>query len=153
MPSPIFTLSSSAFADGGAVPRQYTCDGPDISPPLAWEGAPAEASAFALIVDDPDAHGFVHWVVVDLPGGSEGSLAEGASGRLAAPVVEGRNDFGRRGYAGPCPPSGTHRYRFTLLALSAPLGLPAGTTAAAVAKAAEGRTLATVTLDATYRRG
>ncbi len=151
MSSVPFALSSSAFAPNGAIPRRYTCDGPDISPPLAWAGAPDGTAALALIVDDPDAKGFVHWVVADLAAAATGSLPEGASGHLA-PAVEGRNDFGKLGYGGPCPPSGTHHYRFTLLALSSRLGLPSGTTAAQVRAAASGKTLAQTILVGTYHR-
>ncbi len=145
-----FTVSSSAFDAGGAIPRRYTCDGPDVSPPLTWSGVPSGAAAFLLIVDDPDANGFVHWVVADLPA-SMTSLADGASGRLA-PAVEGRNGFGKIGWGGPCPPSGTHHYRFTLVALSLPLGLARGTTAAQARAAANGRTLGQAVLTATYQR-
>src|SRR5512135_2729451 len=94
-----FSLSSSAFAAGAAIPRRYTCDGPDVSPPLAWAGAPTGTAAFLLVVDDPDANGFVHWVVADLPAATS-SVAEGASGHLG-PAVEGRNGFGRIGWGGP----------------------------------------------------
>ncbi|HYM84434.1 MAG TPA: YbhB/YbcL family Raf kinase inhibitor-like protein [Candidatus Dormibacteraeota bacterium] len=145
-----FSLSSSAFAAGSAIPRQFTCDGPDVSPPLAWSGAPAGTNAFLLVVDDPDANGFVHWVAIDLPG-TTASMAQGASGHLA-PATEGRNGFGRIGWGGPCPPSGTHHYRFSLTALSAPLGLPPGSTAAQARAAASGKSLGQAQLVATYHR-
>ncbi len=146
-----FTLTSPAFHDGGAIPSRFTCDGADDSPPLAWRGAPAGAAVFALLVTDPDARGFVHWVATDIPG-STASLAEGASGSGRA-GREGRNDFGRTGWAGPCPPSGTHRYVFELYALSAPLALPGTPTAAAVRAALAGRVLGQARLTGTYRRG
>jgi Raf kinase inhibitor-like YbhB/YbcL family protein len=143
-----FVLSSSAFAAGSAIPRRFSCDGPDVSPPLAWTGTPAGTAAFLLVVDDPDAKGFIHWVVADLPGGTL-SLDEGASGHLA-PAVEGRNGFGRIGWGGPCPPSGTHHYRFTLTALSAPLGRSSGTSAAQARAAAQGKALGETVLTGTY---
>ncbi len=145
-----FTLTSSAFAAGAAIPSRYTCDGPDVSPPLAWTGVPAGTAAFLLIVDDPDANGFVHWVVVDLPGGNV-SIAQDASGHLA-PAVEGRNGFGKIGWGGPCPPSGTHHYRFDLFALSAPLRLATGTTASQTRAAAASKTIGKAELVATYHR-
>jgi Raf kinase inhibitor-like YbhB/YbcL family protein len=145
-----FVLSSAAFAAGAAIPRRYSCDGPDVSPPLAWTGAPTATAAFLLVVDDPDAKGFIHWVVADLPADTT-SLGEGASGHLA-PAVEGRNGFGKVGWGGPCPPSGTHHYRFTLTALSAPLGLAAGMTAAQARAAAKGKTLGETILTGTYHR-
>ena len=118
--------------------------------PLAWSGAPAGTAAFALIVDDPDARGFVHWVVFDVPA-EQASLAEGASG--GAGLGEGRNDFGRRGWGGPCPPSGSHRYIFELSALDAPLGLGGSPTAADVRRAMAGHVLGSARLTGTYRRG
>jgi Raf kinase inhibitor-like YbhB/YbcL family protein len=145
-----FALSSSAFATGAPIPSRYTCDGPDVSPPLAWTGVPQGTAAFLLIVDDPDANGFVHWVVADLPATAT-TLSEGASGHVA-PAVEGRNGFGRIGWGGPCPPSGTHRYRFTLLALSAPIGVARGVTAAQARTAAAGKAVGQAELVATYHR-
>ena len=121
-----FTLTSTSFAEGEAIPVKHTCDGADQSPPLRWEGAP-EAKSFVLIVDDPDAPGgtFTHWVLFDIPG-AERELPEGLSnvGALGTP---GTNDFSRTGYGGPCPPRGRgpHRYFFTLSALDIPtLQLP-----------------------------
>jgi Raf kinase inhibitor-like YbhB/YbcL family protein len=147
------TLTSPAFASGATIPRRNGCQGEDLSPPLEWSGAPPGTVAFALTVDDRDAHGFVHWVVADLPG-STARLSEGmpASGPVAPP--QGRNDFGRIGWGGPCPPpgSGDHRYVFTLFALSSPLGVGHGASAAAVRSAAAGKTLATAVLEGTYRR-
>jgi Raf kinase inhibitor-like YbhB/YbcL family protein len=151
MATPVmFTLTSTAFADGGAIPRKYTCDAADVSPPLAWAGAPAGTAAYALLVTDRDARGFVHWVAADIPGSATG-LAEGATGTAAA-GLEGRTDFGRTGWGGPCPPSGTHRYVFELYALTAPLGLGARPSAADVNRALAGRTLGKATLTGTYQR-
>jgi Raf kinase inhibitor-like YbhB/YbcL family protein len=148
--STAFALSSPAFDEGGPIPARLTCDGPDQSPPLSWRGAPAGTRAFALLVTDPDAHGFVHWVAVDIPGSNSG-LAEGASGTGAA-GHEGRNDFGRTGWAGPCPPRGVHRYVFELWALREPLGLAGVPTASALRAALPGRVLGEARLTGTYRR-
>lgn len=145
------TLSSSAFGEGGSIPTRYSCDGDDVSPPLEWSGAPDGTAAYALIVDDPDARGFVHWVVADIPGETT-SIEEGASGSGGI-GVEGRNGFGRTGWGGPCPPSGTHRYAFTLYALSEPLAV-AGTPDADGVRAAFGdRLLGETRLTAGYTRG
>lgn len=142
-----FELTSTAFADGGPIPSDYTCDGPDLQLPLSWVGAPDGTSEFALVMDDPDARGFVHWVVVGIPA-DVSALAD----PLPAGAVHGRTDFGRTGYSGPCPPSGTHRYVLTLYALSAALGLGGQPTADAVRRAASERILATAILTGTYAR-
>ena len=141
------SVTSPAFDEGGAIPTRYSCDGEDVSPPLAWRGAPDGTVAFALILDDPDAGGFVHWTVADIAA-SDGSAEEGES-----PGIDGRNGFGRAGYGGPCPPSGTHRYVVTLYALSEPLSVEPGFSAADLRSAMEGRVLATGKLTGTYRRG
>ena len=137
------------FADGGAIPAQLTCDGANGSPPLAWTGVPAGTAALALLVDDPDAGDFTHWIVLDLPG-ADGSLPGGVAPAAATPV-QGTNNFGKVGWGGPCPPSGTHHYRFTLTALGAPLGLDdhlrGDVVRAALAKAT---VLGTATLTGTY---
>lgn len=111
-----FRLWSPAFPPGGAIPRRYTCDGRDISPPLRWEGAPPQTRSFALIMDDPDAPGgvFTHWVLFDIPA-SRNELPEGVPARTVG--RSGITDFGRAGYGGPCPPRGVHRYVFTVYAL------------------------------------
>ena len=148
-----FTLSSTAFADGEAIPREFTCDGANVSPPLAWTGVPAGTVTLVLLVDDPDANGFVHWIVLGLPGG-DGDLPKAVSPSESSPQ-QGRNDFGDSGWGGPCPPSGTHNYRFTLTALGARLGVPDQPTGAAVRDAmadAGANILGTATLTATYRR-
>ncbi len=151
-PSPAeFTLTSPAFTGGGPIPGQYSCDGRDVSPPLAWSGVPAGTKTLLLTVTDPDARDFVHWVVWNLAP-DLGGLAEGASGALPDGAPEGRNDFGRTGWGGPCPPSGTHRYVFTLTALSSPLALLGGADMVAVKQQAAGATLGETTLEGTYRR-
>jgi Raf kinase inhibitor-like YbhB/YbcL family protein len=144
-------LTSSAFADGDAIPREFSCDGANVSPPLAWTGVPAGTAALVLVVDDPDARGFVHWIVLDLAGHDE-TLPKGVAPTAASPQ-QGRNDFGKVGWGGPCPPSGTHHYRFTLTALGAPLGL-GGHPAGGDVRTALGRAtvLGKVTLAGTYRR-
>lgn len=143
-----FALTSTAFAEGGAIPRRYTCDAQDVSPPLAWSGAPGGTVSFAIIVDDPDARGWVHWVAYDIPE-STTALAAGAAG----PFRVGLTSWGPAGWRGPCPPSGTHRYVFRLWALDAELGLGGTPTADQVRAAIESRSLGTTTLTGTYRRG
>ena len=153
---PTFTLRSPVFAQGQPIPQRYTCDGEDVSPPLAWEGAP-QAASYVLIMDDPDAPigTFTHWILYNIPG-QVTSLPEGLTkeGRLSQGMLQGRNDFGRLGYGGPCPPRGpAHRYYFRLYALDAPLDLPPGANKAQVLKAMEGHILAWAELMGTYRRG
>jgi Raf kinase inhibitor-like YbhB/YbcL family protein len=145
-----FELKSPSFVEGGSIPIKHSCDGQDVSPALVWEGAPASTAALALIVDDPDARGFIHWVAYNISGGAAGGLPEGAGSASAPP--QGRNDFGRARWGGPCPPSGTHHYRFTLYALSAPLTL-SGTPSASEVRGALARVLlGHTTLTATYTR-
>lgn len=149
-----FTIASPAFADGTPIPKRHTCDGADVSPTLTWEGAPDGTAAFALIVDDPDAPRgtFVHWVAFDIDGVPDGGLAEGISRTADAPP-EGRNDFGRIGYGGPCPPPGpTHHYRFTLYALDRRLGLRGSPTTADLRAAMSGHVLVEARLVGTFRR-
>ena len=143
-----FALSSSAFAQGKPIPAKYTCDGPDISPPLAWSDAPRGTQSFALIMDDPDAPAgtWVHWVLFNLPAQTH-QLAE-----KAAQGVQGCNSWGRLGYGGPCPPSGTHRYFFRLYALDTLLQLPAGATKEQVLRAMQGHVLAQAELMGVYAR-
>jgi hypothetical protein len=116
-----FALISPAFGEGDAIPREFSCDGANVSPPLSWTGVPAGTAALVLVVDDPDARDFVHWIVLDLPG-QDGELPKGVAPTAPSPK-QGSNDFGKVGWGGPCPPSGSHRYRFTLTAVGAPLGL------------------------------
>ncbi len=144
-----FTLSSAAFQEGGSIPARHSCDGEDVSPPLRWSGAPERTAAYAVIVEDPDARGFVHWVAVNIPG-SATELVEGAGGAQAG--VQGTNSFRRTGYAGPCPPSGTHRYVFQLLALSQPIEVSGAPTADEVRRSAAPVTLGEATLTGTYTR-
>lgn len=147
-----FKLTSAAFAEGGSIPREHSCDGRDASPPLSWATAPVETASLALVMDDPDAGGFVHWVVFNVAPSSSGSLPAGFSASPDAPT-QGRNGFGRTGYGGPCPPSGTHHYAFRLIALDAMLPLSGTPSAAQVLAAADGHVLAEARLTGTYRRG
>ena len=123
-----FTINSTAFKEGGAITKQYTCDSNDVSPPLSWEGAPTATKSFTLIMDDPDAPvgTFNHWVLYDLPAGTK-TLFEGMAKDPALPTgaKQGVTSFRRAGYGGPCPPKGpAHRYFFSLYALDIPsLGL------------------------------
>lgn len=128
-------LTSSAFGEGAMIPMKYSCDGQDISPPLAWTDVPAGTKALALITDDPDAPAgtWVHWVAFNLPPDT-GGLPEGVPREktLKTGGVQGTNSGRRVGYSGPCPPGGTHRYFFKLYALDALL--PPGLTSTATAK-------------------
>lgn len=144
-------LTSSAFTDGGAIPRQYTCDGDNISPPLTWGPAPEGTGAWVLIVEDIDARAWIHWVVVNLPANVL-SLPEGASGSMPEGAVEGGTDFGPATWGGPCPPSGEHRYVFTLYALGEPLVLGAEIAATQIRSDMYGKVLAEASLTGIYRR-
>jgi Raf kinase inhibitor-like YbhB/YbcL family protein len=149
-------LLSPAFASRTAIPVRFTCDGANVSPALTWDEAPEGTRALALVADDPDAplRTWVHWVLYDLPPAGS-ALAEGvpAEGTLPSGARQGRNDFGRIGYGGPCPPPGPpHRYRFTLYALDAPLTLGAGATRAQLSRAMRGHVLDTAELVARYGR-
>ena len=131
-----FELVSSAFKVGDSIPRRYTCEGEDLSPPLHWTVPPAATKSFVMIADDPDAPAgtWVHWVIYDLPLDLRG-LTEGVppKDRLPNGSLQGLNDFKRVGYGGPCPPPGKpHRYYFTLYALDVALNLKPGKTKAQV---------------------
>jgi Raf kinase inhibitor-like YbhB/YbcL family protein len=146
-----FVLTSPAFKADGEIPRKYSCDGDDVSPPLEWADAPDDTVALALIVDDPDARGFVHWAVFDIDGTQSGGLPEGFSSSPDAPS-QGTNTFRRIGWGGPCPPSGTHHYRFTLFALNAPLELAGAPKADEIRAAMEGHVVGQAELIARYKR-
>jgi Raf kinase inhibitor-like YbhB/YbcL family protein len=141
------TISSTAFGEGDPIPRRFTCDGEGDPPPLDWDGVPKATAALALVVDDPDAPRgtFVHWVVLDLPRATTG--VDG--GALPPGAVQAKNSAGRASYFPPCPPSGTHRYRFTVYALSERTGLRDGADlekalrAVASSAAAQGRLVGT----------
>ncbi|MGD2124588.1 MAG: YbhB/YbcL family Raf kinase inhibitor-like protein [Desulfobacteraceae bacterium] len=149
------TVTCAAFKEGEMIPRQYTCDGKDISPPLSWSAVPEGTQSLALICDDPDAPmgTWVHWVLFNLPANID-SLPEEvpASRTLDSGAKHGKNDFRRFGYGGPCPPGGTHRYYFKLYALDTMLDLDPGLTKAELLKAMEGHVLAEGQLMGCYRR-
>jgi Raf kinase inhibitor-like YbhB/YbcL family protein len=151
-----FSLHSPAFPPGGSIPRQYTCDGADQSPPLAWSDLPAGTKSLSLIVEDPDAPRgtFTHWVLFNLPP-EPAELPAGVAKQTVLPngSKHGRNDFRRGGYGGPCPPHGqAHRYFFRLFALDAPLNLTPGGPPSEVREAANGHVLGEAELIGTYGR-
>ncbi len=150
-------LRSSAFSDGETIPRRFTCDGQDLSPPLDWSGAPAQALSFAIFCDDPDAPGgtWHHWAAYDIPADRLG-LAEGAARHGdAIGFRQGVNNFRRTGYGGPCPPRGhgPHHYRFRILALSlARLPLGNNRSCADIERAAGKYVIAEASLVGVYER-
>jgi hypothetical protein len=148
-------LRSESFSDGGAIPRRYTCDGADSSPQLQWPAAPAGTKSFAMVMDDPDAPiDFTHWLAWNIPPGSR-QLAEGASTEGSMPIgsAEGRNNFGRLGYGGPCPPRGNpHHYFFRVYALDIRLDLPAAATRRELDAAMGGHILVQGQIVGTYQR-
>jgi Raf kinase inhibitor-like YbhB/YbcL family protein len=153
------TLTSPALEHGQPIPRRYTCEGDDISPPLEWAGLPEGTKSLALIVDDPDAPDpaaprrvWVHWVLYDVPVGAPG-LPEGAGGEnLPEGCREGLNDWKKPGYGGPCPPVGRHRYFHTLYALDIVLGDLKHPTKAQLERAMNGHMLARAELVGTYKK-
>ncbi len=145
-------VTSSAFGAGKQIPQEYTGEGKDISPPLAWSGVPPETKELALICDDPDApmaEPFVHWVLYKIPAGTE-SLPEGSS----AGAVEGANSFGNLGYGGPMPPPGhgTHHYHFRVYALDQPVDLKPGAGKPELLNVMQGHIIAQGELVGTYER-
>lgn len=150
-------IRSPDFPDGAGIPRQYTCEGEDLSPSLEWSELPPETRSLVLLCNDPDAPGGIwhHWGAYDIPPSSTG-LPEGAGqGSGAKSFKQGVNDFGRIGYGGPCPPRGhgPHRYFFKLYALSAAsVGLPAGARRADLDRAMKGKILAEAQYMGRYER-
>jgi Raf kinase inhibitor-like YbhB/YbcL family protein len=148
-------ITSAAFGQMQPIPPQYTCDGADISPPLSWSGLPAAAKSLVLIADDPDAPAgtWVHWVLYDLPPTID-RLPENIpkTDTLAGGGKQGKTDFNRIGWGGPCPPGGTHRYFFKIYALDTMLNLSAGKTRTEIEKAIKGHVLAKGELAGTYKR-
>ena len=142
-------ITSSAFQEGGNIPSKFTCDGLDTSPPLQISGIPSDAKSLVLIADDPDAPGglFTHWVVWNIPPQTN-SIGEGS----APKGVHGANDFGKSGYGGPCPPSGTHRYSFKVFALDRELELPSGAKRSQVDATMKGHVIAQGELVGRYAR-
>jgi Raf kinase inhibitor-like YbhB/YbcL family protein len=149
-------LRSAAFDSGNNIPRKYTCDGDNISPPLNWRSVPDETEVFVLICDDPDAPRgpFVHWILYDLPADIrrlEKDVPQ--DGQLASGGVQGRNSSGKIGYTGPCPPQGpAHHYHFRLYALDKALGLSTGATRQQVLDRIEGHVLDSTELLGLYGR-
>lgn len=148
-------ITSNAFKEGEMIPRKYTCDGDDISPPLEWSGIPSGTKSIAIISDDPDAPmgTWVHWVIFDIPPDVKG-LSEGVPKDkiLKDGSRQGINDSHKIGYDGPCPPGGTHRYCFKVYALDKGLSLSAGATKKDLVKAVEGHVLAQGQLMGRYKR-
>jgi len=133
-------MKSAAFDEGGTIPEKHTCEAADLSPPLSWDGVPGNAQSLVLIADDPDAPAgtWVHWVLFNIPSGTS-HLPEDVSGV----GTEGKNDFNRTGYGGPCPPPGSpHRYFFKLYALDTTLDLSSEARKKDVVQAMEGHILA-----------
>jgi len=149
-------MSSAAFSSGEAIPKKFTCDGPDVSPQLKWNDPPAKTQSMALIMDDPDAPGstWVHWVLYDLPANTR-ELPEGVAKQeqLSSGARQGRNDFEKTGYGGPCPPPGKpHRYFFKLYALDNKLNLKSGATKAELERAMKSHVLGQAELIGKYGR-
>lgn len=156
----MLSLSSPAFAADQTIPAMYTCEGQDRSPPLAWAGVPAGAKSLALIVDDPDAPDpkapqmtWVHWVLYNIPPVTTELAAGASSAALPSGAIEGRNDFKRVRYGGPCPPIGRHRYFHKLYALDSMLPADKALDKPALEAAMRGHVLAQAELMGTYQKG
>lgn len=154
------SLSSVAFTAGGRIPRRYTCDGEDVSPPLVWTGAPATTESFVLLVDDPDAPDsraprmtWVHWVLYNLPADCAGLPEAVHAADLPAGTRQGLNDWKRLGYGGPCPPIGAHRYFHKLYALDTRLPELHDSDKPALERAMHGHVVGEAVLIGTYQRG
>jgi Raf kinase inhibitor-like YbhB/YbcL family protein len=148
-------IKSSAFKEGESIPSKYTCDNIDVSPDLEWSKVPDGTKTFALIADDPDAPSgtYVHWVMFNIPG-KQRELPENipATETLDNGAIQGRNDFGKIGYGGPCPPGGTHRYYFKIYALDTKLDAEPGITKKDLLKAMEVHVLEVGELMGRYKR-
>ena len=143
-------LTSPAFTEGSAIPSEYTCDGADASPELSIADAPPNAKSLVLICDDPDAPAgtWDHWIVFNIPASTK-NIAKGTE----PPGVAGKNSWGKTGYGGPCPPSGTHKYFFKLYALDIELDLASGASKAEIMDAMKGHVVAEAKLMGTYKKG
>lgn len=148
-------LTSSAFEEEDLIPSRYTCDGTDISPPLAWEGVPEATQSIAIISDDPDAPmgTWVHWVIYNIPPEKTG-LSESIPNdeTLADGTRQGISSFGETGYGGPCPPSGTHRYYFKIYALDRKIDVVPIMDKDTIEEAMQGHILAQGQLMGRYKR-
>ncbi|MDH3975865.1 MAG: YbhB/YbcL family Raf kinase inhibitor-like protein [Deltaproteobacteria bacterium] len=154
-----FLLKSTAFTEGGKIPSKYTCQGEDISPPLEWDGVPEGTRSLALIVDDPDAPDpeapqmtWVHWVVYNIPPHVKNLPAGTTGASLPAGILEGVNDWKKKGYGGPCPPIGRHRYFHKLYALDAEIKEMVKPGKADVEAAMKGHIIAKAILMGTYEK-
>lgn len=154
------TVSSPAFTANGAIPKRFTAEGEDVSPPLEWRGSPPGTRSFVLIVDDPDApdprapqRTWVHWVLYDIPADTSTLAADARRLGLPPGTREGLNDWRRTGYGGPAPPTGRHRYFHKLYALGVVLPDLEHPTKARLLNAMKGRVLAEAQLIGTYKRG
>ena len=154
------SIESPAFTSGGAIPKLYTCDGANVSPPLTWSGIPENAVTLALICEDPDAPRgtWTHWLIFDVPANVK-ELSEGVPAQERVTVTtggetatQGKNDFGKTGYGGPCPPAGSHRYMFRIYALDTKLGLGPKTTRQDLLRSIKSHVLADGQLMGTYSR-
>lgn len=157
--APALTIESPAFAPNASIPREYTCQGIDVSPALGWSGAPEEAKSLVLIVEDPDVpdpadpkRTWVHWVLYDLPATSTGLPRDAAVEQLPEGTRQGKNDWKQAGWGGPCPPIGRHRYQFKLYAVSKELGALDLPTARELEAAMEGHVAAEAVLVGTYEK-
>jgi hypothetical protein len=148
-------VTSAAFTAGGRIPSRYTCDGPNLSPPLSWTAVPEGTKSLALIMDDPDTPGrtWVHWVLYNLPSDTM-SLPEHlpTDAQLANGASQGISDFGSHGYRGPCPPGGSHRYNFRLYAVDALLNISGRVTKQVLLDAMKDHVVGTGELMGTYER-
>lgn len=155
-----FSILSPVFADQGSIPKRYTCEGEDVSPPLSWTEVPSGTKSLALIVDDPDApdpsapqRTYVHWVLYNIAPDASGIGENEKKNGVPKGALPGKNDWGRTGYGGPCPPIGRHRYFFKLYALDTmlpDLGKPAK---AQLLEAMQGRVVAETRTMGTYEKG
>jgi len=157
---PSFTITSSAFAPDGVIPAKYTCEGSDSSPPLSWSESPSGTQSFAVIVDDPDAPDpakpqrvYVHWVVYNLPADANGLPENASKSGMPSGAIQGKNDWGKNEYGGPCPPIGRHRYFFKLYALDTDLSFVTPPTKKDLEAAMQGHILGQVELVGTYQKG
>lgn len=153
------TLHSTAFSDRGVIPKRYTCQGEDISPPLRWRGVPSKAKSLVLIIEDPDAPDprapkmtWIHWVLFNLPAEDGGLATAMKTAALPRGAEAGRNSWGRRDYGGPCPPIGRHRYFFKLYALDTELRGLGDPDKDAVVAAMRGHIIAKTALMGTYEK-
>jgi Raf kinase inhibitor-like YbhB/YbcL family protein len=156
----MLTIRSSAFKEGGEIPRKYTCEGDDVSPPLEFQGVPQGAKSLALVAHDPDAPDpaaprmdYVHWVLYDLPPDTKGLPERVPESALPKGTLSGLNDWKKTGYGGPCPPTGRHRYYFVLYALDTVLPDLGKPTRQALERAVAGHLLAKAETMGTYQKG